>query len=140
MNRARLDFGGFDAHADKDAMDGFDGCLGLFFPPGHSLLDVLVQSFHLGGSKLKTFEPFLVVRIRQRFWRVVREEVTGCARIHKEAGWIKTWWRRCTSMKGFLNWFCARCRRGWLVVLVHRVGSPFHLGDLCFKFQNALLA
>ena len=65
MNRARFDLGGFNAHANNDSVDGLDGFFRLFFPPGHRLLDVLVEGFQLNRGELEAFEPFFVVRLRQ---------------------------------------------------------------------------
>ena len=140
MDRARLDLGGFDAHADNNTMDGLDGFLRLFVPPSHRFLDVLVESFHLNRNELETLEPFFVVCFRQRLRWVVREEMARRARSHKEAAWVECGCRRWTSLEGFLDGFGARGRGSGLLVLVLRVGRALHLGQLCFEFQNALLA
>ena len=60
MNRARFDLGSFNTHANHDTMDGLDGFFRLFLPPGHRLLDVLVESFHLNRSELEALEPCFV--------------------------------------------------------------------------------
>ena len=65
MDSARFDFGDLDAHGNYDTVDGLDGIFRLFFPPGHCLLEVLVERFQLHRGGLEAFEPFLVVRFRQ---------------------------------------------------------------------------
>ena len=89
MNRACFDLSGFDAHANNDTVNGFDGCFRLVFPSGHCLLDVLVEGFNLNRSKLETLEPFLVIGFRQRLWRIVGEKVAWGSWGHKKAAWIK---------------------------------------------------
>ena len=76
---ARFDLGGFNAHGHYDAMNGLDSVFGLLFPPGHCLLEVLVEGFQLHRCELKALEPFLVVRLRQGLRWIVGEEVAGRA-------------------------------------------------------------
>ena len=84
MYSARSNFGGVDAHANKDSMDSTDSGFRLLFPPLHGLVQVLVQGFRLCRCQLETFEPFFVARFRQSFRRVVREEVAWCTRSNKK--------------------------------------------------------
>ena len=139
MHSAWFDLGGVDSHTNSDTMNGLDGFFRLLFPPGHRLVDVLVEGFNLNRSKLEAFEPFLVVGVRQRLWRIVSEEVAWSARSYEEATWIECrcrWW---TSLKSFLNRLGARGRWCRLVLLVLRVGCTSCLGQLGFEFQDALL-
>ena len=125
MDRARFNLGGFNAHADNDTMDGLDGFLRLFLPPGHRLLDVFVESFHLNRSELEALEPFFVVCFRQRLRWIVREEMAWRTRSYQEATGIKCGCRRWTSMECFLDRLGARGRT-WMargVAKVYALGN-----------------
>ena len=62
VDSARFDLGDFDAHGNYDTVNGLDSIVWLLFPPGHCLLEILVERFQLYRCELEALEPFLVVR------------------------------------------------------------------------------
>ena len=103
VDGARFDLGGFDAHGYDDTMNGLDSILGLIFPPFHSFVKVLVESFHLHRCELKALEPFLEVCLRQRLRGIVGEEVTGCTWSDQQTAGIKGRCCRRPSVERFLD-------------------------------------